>query len=210
MSWAVFEYSFKARFVNTTERREKAKSKLRQLLYVKGQRYIDHLETCLKLCHDIDDGMQESEVVRRVTRTLGPDHTLMLAGTRPRTVEELRQTLKYLDSTLPFLNSQEAQDSAINAVRDQRVDYREYPSPNRDRSPARSPSPSRSSRPTNPYLRRERRSAENLPICYWCNEAGHVVRYCRNRQRGLPAKRFQASYSASTPRANSNFQPGNF
>ena len=120
-TWEDFETQLRERFINTPEHRERerAKVKLRQLIIKKGEPHIDHLEKCLKLCREVDDKVEDSEVIRRVTRALGSEHAMMLAGIQTRTVEGLRESLTYLDATLPLRNSQPDREAALNAVRGQ-------------------------------------------------------------------------------------------
>lgn len=204
-SWADFESAFKSRFINKRMRTQMARTKLGELIHRAGESYANHFEAVLKLCKIIDSEMNFEELFRRVVQTFPPDQGIALISKSPKSTEELREHMNLLDSTIPFVNKPTGA-SAINAVQRGRSPGRSFPG--RARSPSKSPA-KRDDRPTTtyqrpprtaspfqrasesqgPYYFGDRRTSDGYPLCNWCNNRGHTVKYSRNRANGYPARK---------------------
>ncbi|XP_018494638.1 uncharacterized protein LOC108864127 [Galendromus occidentalis] len=133
----------------------------------------------MKLCYDFDPAMSEERVIERCRRTLRSEEAYALLSVRPKTINELRAHLSWIDKTIPHLNERKSSqtDPAINRVG-------RY-----DRSEERSRSPSRE-RPISRPSSIDRQSQ----LQHQAGPSGQAAHY-RHRSRS-PAPAASAAYRA--------------
>lgn len=202
--WTTFEESFRARFVDATKISEEARDKLKRIVYEDGTSFTRHFETVLKLCRKLQPKPGEVDTIRKVILTFGQRHAMTLASKAFGSLTDLRNHMSYLDRTIPFVNQQENDAFAMQAIRSarSRSTERRSPAPPRSSDPpfqsdrraaspqlARSPAPPTRAPPRLSGNRRDPVTGD--PYCNWCDRRGHIFRYCHGYQRGDPPARPQ-------------------